>query len=530
MTIENKKSKECQEEARQVECLPCDLGVFCRNHYFTGKLLTERDLSAEQRYFIDKLRLHHLALHGWGVVCGLRVKPHPHCPDRRLVIEPGLAIDGCGREILVPEEVEIELPEKPEPPPELEDPCPPEVPEQRYPPDRPGDQQPPDQKPPYGGGKSDRPGGYPPPDEPPGDRPPGYGRPDQERPGYGKPGDKHPDDQRPGYGKPDQEKPDYGKPDQGETCPVPEPPPPETSLYLCVRYTECETEFKPAPFDECACNGDSKRPNRICEGYQFEWELLTRPPEDWERIRKLRYPAEVEDCAELYGTALEPCPQPGWPLCLPLAEVRCYEPGAEVTMEMIDNRGWRRLLPSTRLLDRLIRCILDKLPTKKLTRIEDTGWTHGSEYRFTDFWKFFVGDDSLPQALTIRFERPVRDDGLSGYSYQAIAVRRTDKGGGGYMEVVPAKVWASPDRTEFFLRPEPDYVKRCLSEVDFELYLLLRCDLILDERGCAVDGDLLARLKSDGSWQAAPPTGNGLPGGRFESWIRVFAEPRRRAS
>ena len=82
MTIKNKRSRHNGS--------PCDIPPFCRNNYFTGKLLTERDFTAEQQYTIDTLRLHHVALHGWGVVCGLKVKPHPRCPDLRLVVEPGL--------------------------------------------------------------------------------------------------------------------------------------------------------------------------------------------------------------------------------------------------------------------------------------------------------------------------------------------------------------------------------------------------------------------------------------------------------
>jgi hypothetical protein len=91
--------------------------VFCRNHYYRGKLLTEREFANEQRYFIDKLRLHKVALHGWGVACGLHVKPHPYCPELRLVIEDGFAIDSCGRDIRVLKEVTIDLPQPPPRPP-----------------------------------------------------------------------------------------------------------------------------------------------------------------------------------------------------------------------------------------------------------------------------------------------------------------------------------------------------------------------------------------------------------------------------
>ena len=86
-------------------CPECEIGSFTRNHYFTGKLLVERDFRQEQDYYVDKLRLHEQRLHGWGVVCGLKVTQHenPACRDRFVCIEPGLAIDCCGHDIYVPE-------------------------------------------------------------------------------------------------------------------------------------------------------------------------------------------------------------------------------------------------------------------------------------------------------------------------------------------------------------------------------------------------------------------------------------------
>ena len=99
----------------QALCPACDIGPFIRNHYFTGKLMLERDFTDEQRYFIEKLRHHHQRLHGWGVVCGLKVKQHPNpaCRDRFVCIEPGTAIDCCGHEIVVREEECIDITELP---------------------------------------------------------------------------------------------------------------------------------------------------------------------------------------------------------------------------------------------------------------------------------------------------------------------------------------------------------------------------------------------------------------------------------
>jgi hypothetical protein len=70
-----------------------------RVRYFSGQLLSEEDFDAEQRYLIRKRELHNRALHGTGVVRGLEVRA---AGTDSVVVSPGLAIDGCGREIVVP--------------------------------------------------------------------------------------------------------------------------------------------------------------------------------------------------------------------------------------------------------------------------------------------------------------------------------------------------------------------------------------------------------------------------------------------
>jgi hypothetical protein len=85
-------------------CEDCKPRALTRNHYFTGKLLVERDFTDEQWYFREKIRLHHQRLHGTGVVCGLQIHAHPTCPDRLVVLRPGSAVDCCGHDILVSHE------------------------------------------------------------------------------------------------------------------------------------------------------------------------------------------------------------------------------------------------------------------------------------------------------------------------------------------------------------------------------------------------------------------------------------------
>jgi outer membrane protein OmpA-like peptidoglycan-associated protein len=98
------------------ECEDCRPHALARNNYFTGKLLVERDFTDEQRYFREKIRLHHQRLHGTGVVCGLRLKQHPNpkCRDRLIVLEPGTAIDCCGHDIFVLHEEVFDFSEAPE--------------------------------------------------------------------------------------------------------------------------------------------------------------------------------------------------------------------------------------------------------------------------------------------------------------------------------------------------------------------------------------------------------------------------------
>lgn len=96
----------CSEHDSPQPCVECEVTQLARNHYFTGKLLVLRDFNDEQRYFMGKDRRHNQRLHGWGAVCGLKVKQHPTeaCRNQYVVIEPGTAIDCCGREILVTHE------------------------------------------------------------------------------------------------------------------------------------------------------------------------------------------------------------------------------------------------------------------------------------------------------------------------------------------------------------------------------------------------------------------------------------------
>ena len=81
---------------------------FVRLRYFFGQRLGVVDFQDEQSYVVGKQRLHNRLLHGAGVLCGLNVARFvfpqtspPNTPTTVLRVTRGVAIDACGREILV---------------------------------------------------------------------------------------------------------------------------------------------------------------------------------------------------------------------------------------------------------------------------------------------------------------------------------------------------------------------------------------------------------------------------------------------
>jgi hypothetical protein len=409
-------------------CAPCDIPAFCRSNYYKGKLLTERELSAEQRYFIDKMRLHYVALHGWGVVCGLMVRPHPQCLDR-IVVTQGFAIDECGREIRLLEDAVVAFPKPPEPP---KPPCPP------------------------------------------------------------------------------------------DPCEEPEPPEEErpcATYYVCLRYKECLEEYVTTPFDECCT--PSKKPNRVCEG--LEIEVTTKAPECLERAHKYRHCHE-EDCERLYHTLIEECP-PANCCCVPLAVIREYRYCEALTEAMIDNRI-RPMVPSSHLLEQLIHCILEKLPkpAQKRTHISHFNWEHDHEYTTHECMRGYVGSQDAPLGFEVTFSERVHPKGLNNRTFQAMVVREPmEPHDMRRVEYAPARILRSDDGRRCTLQIDPDYARHHLQDHNFDLFITLKCDKVLDERGLPVDGVLRARLADgeDRDYIVVPPTGNGVGGGTFESWIRV---------
>lgn len=79
-----------------------ELEQFEKNRYFQGKLMTARDMLADQRYHADRLETLARGALGEGIVSGLGISSfEDHGDEIEVTVEPGLAVDARGRPVVV---------------------------------------------------------------------------------------------------------------------------------------------------------------------------------------------------------------------------------------------------------------------------------------------------------------------------------------------------------------------------------------------------------------------------------------------
>src|SRR5690348_10880694 len=82
-----------------------------RLHYYQRQYLGAADLEDQQSYMRDMRRRHNVGQHTWGIVAGLMMVEEPVAGDPTAVdvyIQPGMAVDGFGREIFVMAPVKLD--------------------------------------------------------------------------------------------------------------------------------------------------------------------------------------------------------------------------------------------------------------------------------------------------------------------------------------------------------------------------------------------------------------------------------------
>lgn len=78
-----------------------------RTRFFTRQLVGPGDLTQDQTYFRDKARRHNRLLHGWGIVCGARVKAGDTACE--VVVESGYVLGPYGDEIVIPADTTFDV-------------------------------------------------------------------------------------------------------------------------------------------------------------------------------------------------------------------------------------------------------------------------------------------------------------------------------------------------------------------------------------------------------------------------------------
>lgn len=276
--------------------------------------------------------------------------------------------------------------------------------------------------------------------------------------------------------------------DEGEEQPpeTPAPTDPRTRKYvLCLEYCEQEVELVPALVAGGACDGRHREANRISE----RAVLALHDPCD---LAEGCWPRPGAGGCTGCGADDDPlgCCEPNCRCgeCVPLA-LLTVSPGEPVAIRMAGRptAGARGTA---------------------LTRIVDISWPHGGEVTLDDL----VAND---YRLDVTFDRELATPeagegwGVNDHTFVVQYVETQEA-----LEFVEPACTPEASKCTASFKFDDDYFRqrRRARMAGSVVYVTLRCDFILDCNGRAVDGNHLGGVR---------PTGDGVPGGTFESWFRI---------
>jgi Carboxypeptidase regulatory-like domain len=94
--------RECKKVNQTVTSADTSHGAL-RPRFRERQVLRAADLGAQQVYLISSRRRHNIGQHGWGIVQGLELV----ATRKAVLLQPGLAVDGYGRELIVTEVLKL---------------------------------------------------------------------------------------------------------------------------------------------------------------------------------------------------------------------------------------------------------------------------------------------------------------------------------------------------------------------------------------------------------------------------------------
>src|ERR1043165_2563322 len=107
-TNKKPKSEGCHCAKPKPDGTCCNLVCFERPNYFCGHLLTDADLTLQQKYVVEKNKLYHRTMDGYGIVCGLKLACDCECKGN-ILIHDGFAIDDCGNDLILCETARFDV-------------------------------------------------------------------------------------------------------------------------------------------------------------------------------------------------------------------------------------------------------------------------------------------------------------------------------------------------------------------------------------------------------------------------------------
>jgi hypothetical protein len=72
-----------------------------RPRFYPRQIITADDLTLDQEYFREKLRLHNRLMHGWGVVCGATLEAMGTQKPWTIIVRPGHILGPYGDEVVI---------------------------------------------------------------------------------------------------------------------------------------------------------------------------------------------------------------------------------------------------------------------------------------------------------------------------------------------------------------------------------------------------------------------------------------------
>jgi hypothetical protein len=406
------------------ECIPA-----LRNRYFTGKFMNALDFRIEQDYVVKRRWLHNRLLHGWGIVCGLEVTYHdrPHCRSRWVIVQPGIALDCCGRELVVHEEIRHELP--------------------------------------------------------------------------------------------------IERATQDGRTPLDAP------FLLGIRFRADQEQPVPVLDDGRNCPSDGLEDNywRECsELAEFPGQNGAFPPGYWLKPNDPAHAAETA-CRQPPAGEGDGCLCPRCPTGDFVALARIHfanEEGADAHDHGeklgANDQGGPKGKPAQPapagqfLIDLSGRRYVYNVP-ESLTHISGFNWEHGGQHRHHHPHLCRRHGEHDLHALIVYFDKPLRacEDFATGINkHTFLAHYRSDEGELWRLPYAYSPFYAEKECAAVYLF-DFDRIRENLAKEDraITIFVTLRCDLIIDAQGRAVDGDHL---------QGRVPTGDDIAGGTFESWFRLI--------